>query len=118
MHDYCVFDFYHVTQFSGGELHKVHDYRVFDCLSLILSPFQVKVSYIKCMIIDERVFDIFLFNLVTIAEGELHKVHDFRVFDCFLFNILTISGCELHKVHDYCVFDYFSFIMLPFQKVS
>ena len=45
------------------------------CLTIffsILSPFQ-RVSYIKCMI---NVFDYFLFNLVTISAGELHKVHD------------------------------------------
>ena len=55
------------------------------------------MSYIKCMI---TVFDYFLFDLVTISDSELHKVHDYCVFDYFLFNFVTISGRELHKVHN------------------
>ena len=67
---------------------------------------------------DYCVFDYFLFNLVTISAGELHKVPDYCVFDYFLFNLVTISAGELHKVPDYCVFDYFSSILSPFQPVS
>ena len=47
-------------------------------ISSILSLFQ-RVSYIKCMI--TVCLTIFLFELVTISVGELHKVHDYCVFD-------------------------------------
>ena len=52
MDDYCVFDYFlfDLVTILDGELHKVHDYGVFDYFSSILSPFQ-SVSYIKCMII-------------------------------------------------------------------
>ena len=54
-------------------------------------------------------FDCSLFNLVIIADSELHKVHDYSVFDYFLFNLVTISDSEFYKVLDYCVFDCFLF---------
>ena len=46
---------------------------------------------------DYCVFDYFLFDLVTILDGELHKVHDYGVFDYFLFDLVTILDGELHK---------------------
>ena len=88
----CLTFFFNFVTILAGEIHKVHDYYM---------------------------FDYFLFNLVTISGGELHKVHNYCVFDFFLFNLVTLSGGELHKVHDYCVFDYFFFsILSPFQSVS
>ena len=46
---------------------------------------------------DYCVFDYFLFHLVTISGGELHKVHD-----CLSFSLrsITISAGESHKLHD------------------
>ena len=46
---------------------------------------------------------VFISNLVNISAGKLDKVLDDQVFDCSLFNLVIIADSELHKVHDYSV---------------
>ena len=56
---------------------------------------------------------IFLFSLITISGGELHKLHDFLCFTIFLFNYVTFSGAWVTRSVWLLCIDYFSLMLSP-----
>ena len=101
MFDYFLFN---LVTISAGELHIVHAMIiVFDYFLLSPCISGCELLYIKCMIIVcLTIFSSILSPFQSVSNIKCMII----VFDYFLFDLVTISGGKLHKVHDYCVFDY------------